>query len=423
MYWMMARSGLDRFRERTILLILQKLPLVVLDLLARSLYAVYWLLPYTLLSALPLLLAALIFGIPRVVRDGLAAPSAGGYWLPLAAVVLVVAYAISGRRRSDGNPHRIYHGFPGRLDERIDSLFAWIGTLKYFTSPLTIVEDPGSCKIRGDEIRELIDSILEPGDILLRGYDGYIDSMLISKTSDGEGLGKYFSHAALFIGDLNDARDKPLVARRLQAVGDSGSWVEATEAQKEEIRNSPAYYQAGRQKVIHSMTRGVFAEDILTFLRCDYLAVLRLANDSISYDAQDIENAGRTMLIPDLAGEARAIHDRLMNGETVAREEIIAALRHSALGKIGSCYDFQFNNIKAAHIFSCSEFVYYCYKSIHCHLGLLPRIHAFMKRFFPRETITPADIYQVATSRPAGQERLRVIWLSKALTQQGQPAR
>jgi hypothetical protein len=371
----------------------------VLDGVVRLLYTAYWM--------LPILAGGAVVGMLTT------SPLWALVWPWALAITFVVAYIKSGRRRQDGNPHRKYPGIRGWVNARIDGLFAWIGTLKYFTSPWSVVEDPSSYKIKGDEVRQLIDNILQPGDILLRGYDGYLDGVLIGNTGDSTGIGKYFSHAALYIGDVDDVHDRPLVARRLQTTDDDGVWCEATEAQKEAIRNSPAYYQPGRQKVLHSMTRGVFAEDILTFLRCDYLAVLRLADDSIKYDAEDMENAGKTMLIPDLAGETRTIHDRLMNGETVSKADIITALRHSALGKIGSCYDFQFNAIKSAHIFSCSEFVYYCYKSIHCYLGLLPVKHAFMKYFFARETITPSDIYQVATSNKPS--RLDVVWTSASL--------
>lgn len=398
--------------------IVKKLPLLLLDLLARTLFAAWWLVPYAALALLLLGPVLWLSGVPPLLRELFAGIGAGGYWPALGIAALAAAYALSGHRRHDGNPHRTYRGLGGRLDARIDSLFAWIGTLKYFTSPLAIVEDPGAYKIKGDEIRALIDDVLRPGDILLRGFDGYVDGVLIGMAGDAGGPGKYFSHAALYIGELDDQRDRPLVARRLQTADADGVWREASTQQKEEIRYSGAYYQPGRQMVIHSMTRGVFTEDILTFVRCDYLAVLRLASDQISYDAADRENAGKTMLIPDLTGETRAIHDRLMKGATLASEEIITALRHSALGKIGSCYDFQFNAIKSAHIFSCSEFVYYCYKSIHCYLGLLPVKHAFMQRFFARETITPADIYLATTSRPAGKERLRVVWQNRALNGQ-----
>lgn len=391
--------------------ILEKLLLVLLDVTARAIFTLYWLVPFAAL------LGCLLLGLGWVIGpDHPAWRVAGNFATPwLVMPVLVLAYPLAVRRGSRENPHRQYVGWLGRMDARIDRFFAWIGTLKYFRSPWSIVEDPGGYKIRGDEIRELIDEVLQPGDILLRGYDGYLDGLLIELSGGGKGLEGYFSHAALYVGDLNDARDKPVVARRLQAMNEAGRWVEATEAQKEIIRNAPEYYEAGRQKVIHSMTKGVFVEDILTFLRCDYLVVLRLHEAPISYGPDDQRNAGQTMLIRDMAGEGRAIHDRLMSGETVDRQEILDAVRHSALGRIGSCYDFQFNNIKAAHMFSCSEFVYYCFKSIHCYIGLRPVRHAFMDRFFPRVTITPADIYAAAVNGPEDQKRLKLVWLSKKL--------
>ena len=320
----------------------------------------------------------------------------------------------SRRRAARDNPNRQYLGLAGRLDRRIDSLFAWIGTLKYFKSPICMVEDPGSYRIKGDQVRQLIDGVLQPGDILLRGYDGYLDGLLISHSGGTQGLQAHFSHAAIYLGDLDDAADRPIVARRLQTLDGSGHWLEATEAQKETIRQSTLYYQSGRQKVIHSMTRGVFVEDILTFLRCDHLAVLRLKDTQIRYDEETRQNAANTQLIHDLAGEGRAIHERLMRGETVSRADVLAAVHHSALGKIGSCYDFQFNAVKTAHVFSCSEFVYYCFKSIHCYLGLLPKRHAFMDRFFARDTITPGDIFETTQTQPNRAARLEVVWSSAA---------
>lgn len=395
---------------------LEKVLLVILDFIARMLFTAYWLLPWGILL---LILVSGLGMIPGLEQLASAARTVSATLLPwpwLVLVALLISHRFFVKRSSpDNNPHRQYVGWTGHLDAKIDALFAWVGTLKYFRSPWSIVEDPGSYRIRGDEVRQLIDAVLQPGDILLRGYDGYVDGLLIGQAGGGAGLGKYFSHAALFIGDVDDVRDKPIVARRLLAMNEAGCWVEALAAQKEAIRNSPEYYQPGRQKVIHSMSRGVFVEDILTFVRCDYLAVLRLVDTTIVYDEDDKEHAAERMLIPDLAGEGRAIHDRLMRGETVPVADILAAVRHSALGKIGSCYDFQFNNVKAAHMFSCSEFVYYCFKSIHCYLGLLPVRHAFMERFFPRETITPADIYRAAVDAPAGRKRLEVVWLSHEL--------
>jgi hypothetical protein len=330
------------------------------------------------------------------------------WWYPLPVLALGLLPAVARPRRSKDNPTRRYPGLTGPIDACADAFIAWIGTLKYFTSPLSLVEDPGSYKIKGAEIRDLIDGGLQPGDILLRGYDGYLDGIMIGLTGGGKGLGKYFSHAALYLGELNDEGDKQIAARRLQTQEDSGAWVPAREADKDKIRNNPDYYQAGRQMVVHAMTRGVFVEDILTFLRCDYLAVLRL-HDRFQLGPQ--ERGRDRSLIKSLSGGTEEIHASLMKGENVSRTDVIKQARNSALGKIGSCYDFQFNDLKTANRFSCSEFVYYCFKSIHSYLGLVPKPHAFLNVFFRRSTITPADIYEAAVSRG----KLEITWTSGSL--------
>jgi hypothetical protein len=158
------------------------------------------------------------------------------------------------------------------------------------------------------------------------------------------------------------------------------------------------------------MTKGVFTEDILTFLRCDYLVVLRLP-DNIKLSADDLK--ADNSLIRDLPPDAEAIHQKLLSGQTVNKADVLEAVHRSALGKIGSCYDFQFNDGKTHNRFSCSEFAYYCYKSIHCYLGLNLKMHAFMKFFFARMAITPADIYDAAVS----EGKLNVAWTSRSLQQ------
>ncbi len=338
------------------------------------------------------------------------------WWYPTPLFLLAISllYTVLRPRAPKDNPHRKYPGWFGPIDKCADAFIAWIGRMKYFTSPLSLAEDLGSNKISGAEIRKLIDDVLKPGDILLRGFDGYVDGIMIGMVGGGKGPGKYFSHAALYAGELNDATDKPVVARRLKTLDDSCEWRPATKAEKDAIRNDPRYYQQGRQRVIHSMSRGVFVEDILTFLRCDYLAVLRLP-EQITLSKEDREE--NKPLITDLPGDAATIRSSLLEGRSVSRDEVIKIARLSALGKIGSCYDFQFNEIKTAHSFSCSEFVYYCYKSVHCYLGLQPKVHAFMKVLFRKKTISPSDIYDAAIS----DQKLEIVWMSATLKQQ-QPA-
>ena len=387
--------------------ILGQLALALVSVVARLVFLGYRILITGLVAALvvvPLYCLASRF-CPNLTNS----EPARQYWWwgygALTALFLCLSYK---RHPGKDNPYRRYVGLSGWVNKLVDRFIAWIGTLKYFTSPLSLVEDPGSYKIRGDEIRTLIDKALRPGDILLRGYDGYLDGVMIGVSGGGQGIGKHFSHAALYLGDLNDHTDKQIVARRLEVVNDQGDYVPASEAEKEAVRNDKNYYDAGRQRVVHSMRKGVFVEDILTFLRCDYLVVLRLP-DNIQLEPEDLKED--RSLIQDLPPDAEAIRTKLMNGEVVAKADVVDAVHRSALGKIGSCYDFQFNDGKKHNRFSCSEFVYYCYKSIHCYLGLQLTRRAFMGFLFPRTTITPADIYDAAIRRG----KLEVAWTSNSL--------
>jgi hypothetical protein len=326
--------------------------------------------------------------------------------LMLAGVLVLV----SAKRLARDNPYRRYVGWGGFFDQWIDRFIAWMGTLKYFTQPLSLVQDPGSYKIRGGEVRELIDGVLQPGDILLRGYDGYLDGVLIGLTGGGSSIAKHFSHAALYLGDLQDVRDKAIVARRLQVMDEGGQWRDGTSTEKDAVRNNESYYKAGPQRVLHAMTKGVFCEDILTFVRCDYLAVLRLP-PVMQLDAHEQGNA--TSLIHDevLSEDARQLQSRLRQGERIQREEVLQLVHKSALGRIGSCYDFQFTDGKTHNRFSCSEFVYYCFKSVHAYIGMQLVKHGFLGFLFVRESITPGDIFEAA--RKSG--RLQMVWLSDSL--------
>jgi len=84
-------------------------------------------------------------------------------------------------------------------------------------------------KVKGEDVREILNT-LKPGDILIRRYNHYISGLLIPG---------YFTHAAIYIGD---------------------------------------------NKIIHAVGEGVISEDIITFCRCDDVAIIRCLNkDMIDY--------------------------------------------------------------------------------------------------------------------------------------------
>jgi hypothetical protein len=122
-----------------------------------------------------------------------------------------------------------------------NKFLSFFGDLKVFKYPMFLLYDPGSYKVKGDEIRKVIETI-EPGDILIRGYGNYLDGYFIPG---------FFSHAGLYVGTTS-AKD-----------------LEQVKNPKEDK------FYIGKQVAIHSMAEGVFMEDIINFCKCDYLLILR----------------------------------------------------------------------------------------------------------------------------------------------------
>ena len=98
----------------------------------------------------------------------------------------------------------------------------WFGDIKVFPRPMFIVRDPEFFKMTGDKIIEVID-ILKPGDIILRGYDYYLDGKFIPDKLK-------FSHGAIYIGD---------------------------------------------GKIIHAVAEGVSYTNVVEFCECDRIAIFR----------------------------------------------------------------------------------------------------------------------------------------------------
>lgn len=97
-----------------------------------------------------------------------------------------------------------------------------LGEIKVFKFPMFIVYDPNYFKVGGKQILDIM-KIIKPGDIILRGYDCYLDGMFIPDPLK-------FSHGAIYIGD---------------------------------------------GKIIHAVAEGVSETDIIEFTRCDRIAIFR----------------------------------------------------------------------------------------------------------------------------------------------------
>jgi len=171
------------------------------------------------------------------------------------------------------------------------------GNIKVFHFPMFVLYDPGSYLIKGEEIREMIGQI-QPGDIFIRGFRNYLDGYFIPG---------FFSHAGQYLGKVS--KDDLL---KLNPETPVDLIVE------------------GDQIVIHSMSRGVFMEDVLNFCRCDYMVVLR-RNPTVETSEQ----------------QAYTFNDVLTKATTF----------------LGRSYDFDFD-FSDYHNLSCTELVYACNEKV-----------------------------------------------------------
>jgi hypothetical protein len=231
----------------------------------------------------------------------------------------------------------------GRIRDRLLTI---LGDVKVFRWPMFLVYDPGSYRVKGRDCRTVIETI-RPGDVLVRGYDAYVDGKLIP------GL---FSHAALYVGPLRED-DRALVA-----AGARDGLV------------------PGAQMVVHSIAEGVLVEDILDFCRCDRMAILRFPAIMSADPAAPADDPA-----PLLPSE-RAIRDRLAGGGSVAFAEAWPVIRAQALAQLGLGYDFDLDFTDVRRL-SCTELVHRATRCLAPFLGVRPELHRIL--FLEGVGITP----------------------------------
>lgn len=393
-------------------------------LLARlffNLYQVCILLTGLMCIASILLLGILILASPVLALWTLLGRPVPGWMLMLWLSGLVVAapfIVLSARQlyrfKPGGHPISAYK--KDVIHTLCSHFINWIGTIKYFNKPYALVEDPGSYRLKGHEIRQLIDPGpcgLQVGDIILRGYKDYLDGAFIQRSGGADGLSRFFSHAALYAGPIGE-KERAQACTQLNEQTATGAWVQASECTKQMRRHDPQYFQTGPQMVIHSMAKGVHVEDILTFLRCDYVAVLRLPETFTAAPT----GAPATPPEGKVSGFTQTLLDRLAFRQTLSRDEVVQAALRTALSEIGSGYDFLFEHVNDHHIYSCTELVYHCLQSVNAIIGLKITEHRFLKVLFKRRTVAPADLYKAASADPAT-TGLRLVWQNVGTPVQG----
>lgn len=107
------------------------------------------------------------------------------------------------------------------------AVFRFIGDIRWsgITHPFWFTINSTGYQLKGEHYRQL-KPLLQPGDILIRRFEGYIDKWFIPG---------FWNHAGIYIGDDG---------------------------------NKP-------EQIVHAMSEGVIQEDLLNFLRTDHLLVLR----------------------------------------------------------------------------------------------------------------------------------------------------
>jgi hypothetical protein len=352
-----------------------------------------------------LCLATPILAIAILVVDWNAGPEAAINLIRLTALAtLVIAIVVSlalptliyiHRGKNDPNPWQ-------------SAFMSWFASLRWYwnTKPASmvkvgmpsgfLVENPTSYRLSATDMRNILDK-LRPGDILLRAYDGYLDGLFIRHSSRCAKHGYrpgWFTHVALYVGEIGD-KEREMVPKS--------------------FRHDSKFVQNGSQMVLHSMAMGVHSEDILTWFRCDYLAVLRIKPNPVK--AHNVTPDSAVSASP-LASEPgnQQIRAALNSGAPVEIVDVLANVKMSALEKVGEAYDFQCMITDKFNRFSCAEYVYYCYRSLHDALGLTPQLHGLypfgklIRKFavMTRNTVTPDDYYRLGQN-----DHLEIVWVDE----------
>lgn len=233
-----------------------------------------------------------------------------------------------------------------------EKFLTFFGDLKVYAHPFFVVYDPGSYRIKGPDVRQIL-GLLQPGDILLRGYDNYLD---------GKFIGGTFSHAGFYYGKADTCPFADNDPRK-------------------------GFFVAGEQMVVHSMAEGVFMEDILTFTRCDKIAILRLPQAIGKHT--DTKIRVMSQKVESFTDNEEELYQTIKQASTVSRDAAVAEAQTLALQHLGDDYDFGFN-FETHKSFSCTEFVYFIYRSI-CPFVRIELVDKWIPLLGTRKVLRPDD--------------------------------
>lgn len=207
-----------------------------------------------------------------------------------------------------------------------------LGDIKYFPWPLFFVYDPKGYQVKGHEVRQVIDTI-QPGDILLRGYNKYLSGLFIPG---------YFSHSGIYLGEITEADkarfDPPLSDEQLER------------------------FHPGKQMVLHAMAQGVFMEDVINFCRCDRMIILRFPK-TLQEQPEASSGAGIEPMDKTFSMDEYSLFRDLKSGKTLEFDHTFPVIFQTALKQLAKPYDYKFD-FKNYNDLSCTEYVQSCIKAL-----------------------------------------------------------
>jgi len=265
-----------------------------------------------------------------------------------------------------------------------DFLQRLLGNTRLSKRPLFLNYKPHSFALKARHTREVM-KIVQPGDILVRSYNKYLDGHFIPGT---------FTHVGFYLGQVNDTYLKQLA----------------------KIDN-PLQYNRGPQMVIHTLGDKVLLEDLIDFCRCDGLAIMRFPQQlkRLAPDRQIPErlkayfaNPAQPVVATDVEQEAeddeenpkkkkksakkkappaatepvvvntafvkaeKDIAEHLAKGGTLEFAKAFKVLYCVALGELGMPFQFNFG-FDDCEALACTEFLYFITKSLSWNYGIEPQ--------------------------------------------------
>jgi len=186
------------------------------------------------------------------------------------------------------------------------SIINFIGNIRIYWCGIVLFGH-SAYKLRGEHWRDIL-NVIQPGDIVLNAHDNYVSSWFIKGN---------FGHVGLYVGN---------------------------------------------NEIIHVVTAGILKEDILTFLRADNAAIVRVKDQSI---------------VPSMIRKA---YEQLARGSELE-------------------YDYDFNKQNTDQLY-CSEFTDFC-------TGYLLRegVSKNKKYIFPDDYLIPSGLFDVVWEKEKKYDR------------------